>query len=89
MFFDRRTYELDAFLVKQQDAALLEIHSISDAKFSGSVKNSTVIRIIFLDRAASEKVEATTILTSQFLHPEASFFPSGDQAIANTQCVCP
>ena len=26
-------------------------------------------------------------LTSQFLHPEASFFPSGDQAIANIQCL--
>lgn len=24
-----------------------------------------------------------------FLHPEASFFPSGDQAMLNTQCVCP
>lgn len=24
-----------------------------------------------------------------FLHPEASFLPSGDQAMQSTQCVCP
>ena len=30
-----------------------------------------------------------SFLTSPFLHPEANFFPSGDQAICNIQCVWP
>ena len=29
--FDKRTYAMDLFLIKQQDAALLKIHSIVDA----------------------------------------------------------